>query len=57
MIKLWVVFKELHEAQMLGSTCENKFGFLPNICAQAILKLFLIIVIQTKFCKPILIYS
>lgn len=31
MIKLWMTLRKLHEAQMLGLTCENKFGFHPNM--------------------------
>lgn len=42
---------------MLGLTCEYKFGFHPNMSVQAIFKLLPIIVIQTKFGEPILLYS
>lgn len=36
MIKLWMTLRTLHEAQMLGLTYENKFGFHSNMNVQAI---------------------
>ena len=41
MTKLWMALKKLHKAQMLGLTCANKFGFLPNVNVQAIFNSFL----------------
>lgn len=35
-IKLWMALGKFHEAQMLGLTCENKFGFHQNMNVQAI---------------------
>lgn len=37
MIKLSMALRKLHEAQMLGLTCENKFGFHQNMDVQTIL--------------------